>query len=206
MNPRPTALEALGLLAQGVAAARSRRDPEHFWPLMTAGLVLAGCTAAPRAAAASWGWSWRWLGAALGLGAGLHLGVRMGARAASRLPWTAAHLERLRGGMGSAAVPTRAVLALPAALGEELFWRCDGWLGDSGPLPAAACRYSLAQLPGRNPLLVAGALPLGLATGWVKRRSGSLLPAVVCHLVFSELTLVWPGLPLPCGAPEATHP
>ena len=93
-----------------------------------------------------------------------------------------------------------------AVISEELFWRSGGWTAEVGPVWGSALAYAAAQLPTQNPLLVMGALPLGLVTTWVRRRSGSLLPVVICHLVFSEMTLAWPGLPLPHGATRATEP
>jgi membrane protease YdiL (CAAX protease family) len=86
-------------------------------------------------------------------------------------------------------------------LGEELVWRglvltraLKLW-GPKVAIPASALLYSVAHAPtlmtlavpglGYNPLLVAGALVMGLVWGvmvWLNQR---LVPAIVCHLVFS---------------------
>ncbi len=206
MTSGPSGREVVGLLVLTSAARLARRRPQRFWPVMTLGMTLAGLSAAPRARTASWRGSWRWSVAALGLGAGLHLGVRAGARLAGRVSPAAAALDWLQGALGSAPTPTRAVLSVPAVIGEELFWRSGGWIAETGPVWGCALGYAAAQLPSQNPLLVMGAVPLGLLTTWMRRRSGSLLPVVICHLVFSEMTLAWPGLPFPSGSPGATEP
>ncbi len=206
MTSGPSGREVVGLLVLTSAARLSRRHPQRFWPVMTLGLTLAGLSAAPRAKTASWRWSWRWAAAALGLGAGLHMGTRAGARLASRIPGAASALGRLQGAVRSAPTPMRVVLSVPAVIGEELFWRSGGWIAETGPVWGSALGYAAAQLPTQNPLLVMGAIPLGLVTTWMRRRSGSLLPVVICHLAFSEMTLAWPGLPLPSGSPGATEP
>jgi hypothetical protein len=206
MRSGPSGRELFGLLVLASAERLSRRRPQRFWPVMTLGLTVAGLSAAPRARSASWHGGLRWLAAALGLGAGLHLGVRAGAEVAGRISPLAGSLEWLQGAVGSSPTSTRVVLSVPAVLGEELFWRSGGWIAEAGTVWGSAVRYAAAQLPTQNPLLVMGALPLGLATTWIRRRSGSLLPVVICHLVFSEMTLAWPGLPLLSGSPRATEP
>lgn len=198
--------EVFGILALAGAARLSRRCPQRFWPVMTIGLTAAGLSAVPRARSSSWRGDGRWLAAALGLGAGLHLGARAGAGLPGRFPPLAGSLEWLQKAVASAPAPARAVLIVPAVISEELFWRSGGWIAARGPVWGAALGYAAAQLPAQNPLLAMGALPLGMATTWLRRRSGSLLPAVICHLVFSEMTLAWPGLPLPRGSSRATEP
>jgi hypothetical protein len=206
MRSGPSGREVLGLLVLTSAERLARRRPQRFWPVMTLGLTVAGLSAAPRARSASWHGGWRWLAAALGLGAGLHLGVRAGAVMAGRISALAGSLEWLERAVASSPTSTRVVLSVPAVLGEEVFWRSGGWIAEAGTVWGSAVGYAAAQLPTQNPLLVMGALPLGLAATWIRRRSGSLLPVVICHLVFSEMTLAWPGLPLPSGSPRATEP
>ncbi|MGC8473440.1 MAG: CPBP family intramembrane glutamic endopeptidase [Candidatus Dormibacteria bacterium] len=206
MRSGPSGREVLGLLVLTSAERLARRRPQRFWPVMTLGLILAGISAANRARSAKWHGGWRWLAAAVGLGAGLHLGVRAGAEMAGRISPLAGSLEWVQEAVGSAPTSTRLVLSVPAVLGEEVFWRSGGWIAGAGTVWGSALGYTAAQLPTQNPLLVMGALPLGLVTTWIRRRSGALLPAVICHLVFSEMTLAWPGLPLPSGSPRATEP
>ena len=206
MTSGPSRREVFGLLVVASAALLARRRPQRFWPAMTLGLTLAGLSAVPRARSARWRCGPRWVMAALGLGAGLHLGVRVGAGLAGRIPPLAGDLEWFRGAVSSAPTGKRAALSVPAVLGEEIFWRSGGWVAGAGPVWRSALGYAAAQLPTQNALVVVGALPLGLATTWARRRSGSLLPPVICHLVFSEMTLAWPGLPLPSGSTRATQP
>jgi membrane protease YdiL (CAAX protease family) len=173
---------------------------------MTTGLTIAGLSAGPRSRTASWRAGPRWVVAALGLGAGLHLGFRAVAQLAGRISPLTKDLEWVRDAVRSAPPGTRAALSVPAVIGEELFWRSGGLTAEAGPVWVSALGYAAVQLPAQNALLVMGALPLGLVTTWMRRRSGSLLPATICHLVFSEMTFAWPGLPLPSGAPRATEP
>jgi hypothetical protein len=42
-----------------------------------------------------------------------------------------------------------------------------------------------------GPVVVAGAIALGLVAGELRRRSGSLLPAVIVHALFNVLGLLW---------------
>jgi membrane protease YdiL (CAAX protease family) len=206
MTTRPFRRQAFGLLVLGVSARLARRRPQRFWPVMTLGLTIAGLSAGPRSRTASWRGGPGWAVAALGLGAGLHLGVRAGAGLAGRVSPLGKDLEWFWRAVGSAPTGTRAALCVPAVIGEELFWRSGGFTAEAGSVWVSALGYAAAQLPTQNALLVMGALPLGLVTTWVRRRSGSLLPAVICHLVFSEMTLAWPGLPLPSGSTRATEP
>jgi uncharacterized protein len=93
------------------------------------------------------------------------------------------------------------VAFLGVVVGEELVWRglvltrALQWWTPKVAIPVSAGLYALAHLPtlftlavpgvGYNPLLVLGALVMGVVWGvmvWLTRR---LAPAVACHLVFS---------------------
>lgn len=45
---------------------------------------------------------------------------------------------------------------------------------------------------GSGPTVIAGAILLGLVAGELRRRSGSLLPAVIIHALFNVPGLLWP--------------
>jgi len=45
---------------------------------------------------------------------------------------------------------------------------------------------------GSGPIVIAGAIVLGLVSGELRRRSGSLLPAVIVHALFNIPNLLWP--------------
>ena len=43
-----------------------------------------------------------------------------------------------------------------------------------------------------GPVVAAAAIVLGLVAGELRRRSGSLLPAVMVHVLFNVVALLWP--------------
>jgi membrane protease YdiL (CAAX protease family) len=94
-----------------------------------------------------------------------------------------------------------AIAALaPIILGEELVWRgvvqtsLVQRLGRAGGVALAALAYGLAHLPFGSPVLVAVAVGCGLAWGGLREMAKSLVPALVAHLVWDVLVLLW--LPL----------
>lgn len=195
-----------GLAAQALALYASRRRPRHFWPLMTAALIGSGASVMPpsprnRAALCCCPPGWAALG--LGAGIGLHLAAAEGARVIRRFPAGASRLARVRLWTGSRPRAVAALLVIPAAVGEELYWRAD-------PRPGDVASYAACQLASGNLLLPLGAVPLGLLTTWLRQASGCLWPALFAHLAFTELTFVAPGLPGPAeptsGSPAATEP
>jgi membrane protease YdiL (CAAX protease family) len=111
-------------------------------------------------------------------------------------------LHRLKRCTGSVPPPLAALLALPAACGEEWFWR-EGVLGaeldrGDGPGPAllkSTLWYAAVQMAAFDPLPPAGAILLGGVTGALRVTSESVWPGLVAHVIYSELTLVAPGLP-----------
>lgn len=141
--------------------------------------------------------------AGLGAGVALHLVTVAVATVIRRSSFWSARLSTVRRWTGSSPRPLAAMLVMPAAMGEELYWRAD-------PQPGGVAAYVACQLASRNPLLPLGALPLGLLTTWLRRRSGCLWPALFAHLAYTELTMVYPGLPAPLestsGSPAATDP
>ncbi|MFO8073593.1 MAG: CPBP family intramembrane glutamic endopeptidase [Polyangia bacterium] len=150
-------------------------------------------------------------GAAIGAGAGcaLYVLIAFGLRALAvqatsgaqiesgvELPWLFTSLLKLRGCLD----PVPAVLAglggaFLLAPAEEMFWRgfvqlrISLWLGKwIGPLLASllyAGLYALAL----GPLAALGALLTGAVCAGLTARSGSLVPAIVCHAVVWALAI-----------------
>jgi hypothetical protein len=92
------------------------------------------------------------------------------------------------------------VALVPVIVGEELVWRgavqasLVQRLGASWGLALAAAVYSLVHVPLGSPVLVAVAFLCGLAWGALRARTASLVPALVAHLLWDVLVLLW--LPL----------
>ncbi|MBK7537719.1 MAG: CPBP family intramembrane metalloprotease [Myxococcales bacterium] len=97
--------------------------------------------------------------------------------------------------------PVLASMALvPVIVGEELVWRgvvqstlvreLGAWRG----VVLAALVYALVHAPIGSPVLVAVALLCGLAWGILRAVTASLVPALVSHLLWDLLVLLW--LPL----------
>lgn len=97
-----------------------------------------------------------------------------------------------------------AALALtPVILGEELVWRgvvqsaLVERLGPKTGVAAAAALYALTLAPLGSPVLALAALVLGLGWGALRQATGSLVPALVAHLAWNFVVLLW--LPLVAG-------
>jgi membrane protease YdiL (CAAX protease family) len=92
------------------------------------------------------------------------------------------------------------VLALGAGLAEELFFR--GFLQTrlAQRLPAAAAIVVAATCFGLmhfDPVHSPVAALLGLYLGWITERSGSILPAIVAHVVNNAMAVLGARWPLP---------
>ncbi|MGA8207549.1 MAG: CPBP family intramembrane glutamic endopeptidase [Candidatus Dormiibacterota bacterium] len=146
---------------------------------------------------------WLLLGAAAGIAA---YGVTLvGAAAVGRVPQGRRWLASL--GDCTQGVPRAlaGLLVIPASIGEELFWRdsvleggqCPGNDVEMGRIVRTTMVYAAVQAASLQPLPSLGALLLGTVTGLIRVRSGSIWPAVAAHLVYAELCLVEPGLPVP---------
>lgn len=89
-------------------------------------------------------------------------------------------------------VPTLLVLAVLAPLVEELVFRglLYGWVaGRWGGLPAllvSSLAFAAAHYEPAHIVLVA---PLGLWFGWLRWRTGSLLPSIVAHTINNGLAV-----------------
>ncbi|MHB1526288.1 MAG: CPBP family glutamic-type intramembrane protease [Candidatus Dormibacteria bacterium] len=168
---------------------------------MTAGLAGAGLLVPRAKSRSARATSVLWLGLGAGVGAAAYSFTLGASLVISRSARGRRSLGHLQACTGSVPRPLAAALILPAALGEEWFWRegvTRALLG-RGQSPGrtlfqgTAC-YSAVQAAALDPLPPAGALLLGLATGTLRLASGSIWPSAVAHVVYSELTLVAPGL------------
>ncbi len=199
--PRRLRLLSWALLQAG-ALRVSFRHPRLFWILMTPALVGSGMATAegghPRAARVGAGW----IASGAGAGLGAYLVTIAAALLLGRHPSGRRWLQQVHSCTGSCPRPLRAILVVPASIGEELFWREGVLVGDDRKrlrVGSEVAGYLAVQIASGNPTTVAGGLLLGLVTSLLRSRSGSLAPALTAHLMFSELTLVWPGLPPKAG-------
>ena len=93
-----------------------------------------------------------------------------------------------------------AVALTPIILGEELVWRnvvqsaltrrFGVWQGAI----LAAMAYALVLIPLRSPVMLMAALGCGLVWSGLRACTKSLVPALVAHLVWDAIVLIW--LPL----------
>jgi len=103
--------------------------------------------------------------------------------------------------MRSGPRPLARVLLVPDAVAEEALWRgavLAALVADRGPgagLAGATAIYAATQALSGNPLFPLAAVGLGLVTGPLALRTGSVWPGAVAHLVWAELCLGPPGLP-----------
>lgn len=94
-------------------------------------------------------------------------------------------------GTGSAAIALG-----PVVVGEELVWRgavqgaLEHRLGRRGAAVAAALVYAAAHAPMGSALLVATALVCGLVWSALRAVSGSLVPSLLCHVIWDAVVLL----------------
>ncbi len=90
------------------------------------------------------------------------------------------------------AVPTLLVVVTT----EELFWRggltvvLRDHLGPWSACAVAAGAYALAHITVGPPILVLAAFGCGLVWSWLVMATGSLIPALVCHLLW-DIAVLW---------------
>jgi membrane protease YdiL (CAAX protease family) len=94
-------------------------------------------------------------------------------------------------------------IVLGAPVGEELFFRglvLRGFLGRYSVTKAVWASALLWAVSHLNPWQAVGALPLGLVLGWLVVRTGSLIPAIIGHMIanFSP-NYLFPPLALALG-------
>jgi membrane protease YdiL (CAAX protease family) len=114
--------------------------------------------------------------------------------AARLLPWLAHETAAL---YAMFRAPELGVLLLvPIVIGEELVWRglVQGALteriGAARAVALAAAAFALAHAPLGSPLLPIVAFACALAWGTLRALTGSLVPAIVAHLVWNGGVLV----------------
>jgi membrane protease YdiL (CAAX protease family) len=97
--------------------------------------------------------------------------------------------------------PAAVLLAfLPVIFAEELVWRgvvqdaLARRFGPYGGAALAAVAYALAHAPLGSPVLALAALACGLCWGALRAATGSLVPALVAHILWDAVILLW--LPL----------
>ena len=202
-TPLPALTLVLSAAGQAGLSYLSFRHPRYFWALMTLGLSACGVPGLRTLRAHPQRASVRWLllgtiGGVAGYGV-----TAAGAALAARLTLGRRSLDRLEECSRGVPRPVAALLVVPAALGEEVFWR-ESVLGRqlrpgaSPPLRSlvsSTLAYAAVQVGSLQPLPPLGALLLGSGAGWIRIRSGSIWPAVAAHLAYTELCLVAPGLP-----------
>ncbi len=116
------------------------------------------------------------------------------------LPFIPSETARLYAAFRAPPVVIAALALWPVILGEELVWRgvvqtaLVRRLGPWQGVVAAALAYALAHAPLGSPLLVVLALSCGMVWGALRAASASLVPALVAHVVWDVLVLLW--LPL----------
>ena len=88
------------------------------------------------------------------------------------------------------------ILVFPIGPGEEIYWRgliqrrFAERLGANAGFLTATAAYALVHLPTLNPPLILAALIGGLVWGYLYRRTGSLVPAVISHVLWDLLIFV----------------
>ena len=77
---------------------------------------------------------------------------------------------------------------VPIIVGEERVWR---------GVALAAVVYAQVHVPLASPVLVAAGFVCGLAWGTLRAMTASLVPALVAHLLWNMVVLVWLPLYVP---------
>lgn len=87
-------------------------------------------------------------------------------------------------------------LVFPIGPGEEIYWRgliqrrFSEQLGPSTGLLGAACAYALVHVPTLDFPLIMTAFIGGLVWGYIYKRTASLFPVIVSHVLFDLLIFV----------------
>lgn len=88
------------------------------------------------------------------------------------------------------------LLIFPIGPGEEIYWRgliqrrFTERLGANTGFLAATAAYALVHLPTLNPPLILTAFIGGLVWGYLYKKTGSLVPAVISHVLWDLLIFV----------------
>lgn len=119
------------------------------------------------------------------------------------LPFVAADTARLYSAFRAPSAAVASMALVPVVIGEELVWRgvvqasLVHRLGARSGIALAAAAYALVHVPLGSPVLVAAAFSCGLAWGVLRATTASLVPALVAHLLWDALVLLW--FPLDAG-------
>jgi len=119
---------------------------------------------------------------------------------ARSLPFVATDTERLYTAFRAPSLVVASIALVPVILGEELVWRgvvqasLARRLGPWGGVASAAAAFALVHASLGSPVLMAVGFLCGLAWGTLRATTASLVPALVAHLVWDVLVLLW--LPL----------
>jgi membrane protease YdiL (CAAX protease family) len=147
----------------------------------------------------------------LGLGAGLVMSVAtywLHPLVVDALPALSADTEFLYRAFRAPAPLVVGVALVPVVIGEELVWRGvvqralteqlgvsrQSWAGVSAVVVLAAATYAGAHAAIGSPVLVLTSFVCGLIWSALRAFTPSLVPALVAHLTWDALVLVW--LPL----------
>ena len=88
------------------------------------------------------------------------------------------------------------ILVFPIGPGEEIYWRgliqrrFAERLGANAGFLTATAAYAFVHLPTLNPPLILTAFIGGLVWGYLYRRTGSLVPVVISHVLWDLLIFV----------------
>jgi membrane protease YdiL (CAAX protease family) len=134
--------------------------------------------------------TWGWHGQALVALLGIPFAVLVGSLAPPTVQVT----------MGTPTVVAATILVVFAALPDELLFRglltpaCVGVAGGWG-LPLSSAVYALSYLPGGSGRTILLAFLLGMALGWCRQRTGSVVGVVAAHGLLN--VLIFMALPVP---------
>ncbi len=131
------------------------------------------------------------------------LAVLLGLPLALVTAWLA-HLFPSKGSIDTSGFPPWMLwlyFGVAASIQEEVIFRGllqsfleQRWVTNSFPSPAVlftAALFGVVHL-GSGAIVLSGAVVLGLVAGELRKRSASLLPAVIVHALFNVPGLLWP--------------
>jgi CAAX protease family protein len=174
-----------------------RAPPLGFWPTLTFSALVLLLACSPRLKAMSFAVSWKGVVVGLVSAVLLYLFFWSGYQVASAIPGfteTISSVYGLRGGMS--ALEISALLLFPIGPTEEIYWRgliqrrLMQRLSPRRALLLTSCIYASIHISTLNPSLLVVAFIGGLAWGEIYNRFGSLLPALLSHVLFDEMIFV----------------
>lgn len=109
------------------------------------------------------------------------------------------HTQELYGSLG-APTPGKLAVIVVVILGEELVWRgavqavVEPRLGAIAAVVLTAVAYGAGHVPVGSPLLPVVALCCGLYWSALVRATGSLVPTLICHIMWDLTVLAFAPL------------